>query len=316
MKKESIFLIIGIIVLAVVLTIFITGESEGAEIAIVLILGIASFVTIRASFKSGNKTNWKMVRIGVLGLAITAGLVAWSTSNSASRSDKEFHAMKERSAAYRAERDREDSIRHIEDSIRHYEDSVITADESRKLYEKEGDTIFGKFLFGMSKKDFDVIKSRIERETSGIISISGYDFRIDDYKFHNNKLYELHLKWTKSWTRYYYLDVHEYEENNNGAEIVDIIKESFSKKYGPPNDSFRCWHYNHKDINIYATADYKDQKGLLSTESWSVFISFTDPVTQGMLYKAKQQEKEKNEQERKKIEEEIQKKKESFGGGL
>lgn len=323
MKKDSLFLTIGVIALVFILAVFIIGGSEGAEITIIVILGLISIFTIWLGNNNGIGTNWKIVGTGFLGLVITAGLVLWSDYNATSRKEKEWQTMKENRELMWAEKEKEDSIQRIEDSIQHHKDSIRIAEESKKLYEKEGDTILGKFLFGMSQKDFNLIKSTIERETNGIISISNYDFRIDDYKFHNDKLYFLTLKKTNSWTRYYYYDVHEYEEDNDGSGIVEEIIKSFSKRYGSPNNSFGVWHYNHKDIRVYAKSYYKSRKGLLRTEGWAVFIEFTDPVTEGILYKAKQEQekiaeeaRKKAEIKRKKAEETLQKKKEEFGGGL
>ena len=323
MKKDSLFLTIGVIALVFILAVFIIGGSEGAEITIIVIFGLISIFTIWLGNNNGIGTNWKIVGTGFLGLVITAGLVLWSDYNATSRKEKEWQTMKKNRELMWAEKEKEDSIQRIEDSIQHHKDSIRIAEESKKLYEKEGDTIFGKFLFGMSQKDFNLIKSTIERETNGIISISNYDFRIDDYKFHNDKLYSLTLKMTNSWTRYYYYEVHEYEKDNDGSEIVKTIKDSFSKKYGYPNNSLGYWHYNHKEIRVYATSYYNSREGLLGTEQWAVFIEFTDPVTEGILYKAKQEQEKIAEEarknaeiERKKAEETLQKKKEEFGGGL
>jgi flagellin-like hook-associated protein FlgL len=224
--------------------------------------------------------------------------------------------MHEKNKAQWAEQERKDSIQKVRDSIQHRKDSINNVAESKKLYEKEGDTIFGKFLFGMSKKDFEKIVSTIKRETHGVISISGYDFEIYDSKFYNNKLYSLTLSKVNHWTRYYYHDAHEYETDNDGSEIVNAIKESFSKKYGTPNNSWGQWNFSHKHIYVRAGVLYKSREGLLSTETWTVFISFTDPITENVVDKERQEEVNKKEEERKAAEEALKKKKESFGGGL
>lgn len=306
--KNNYLLVVGVI-LAIILTIFGLGFSEGLEIAIIIVLGVISLFSLFASYNSKNETDKKVAWLGALGLVITFGLFAWSDSNTHSRKLKEFNIKHENNKLMWAEQKKEDSIQKVKDSI-------LIAEESMKLYEREGDTIFGKFLFGMSKKDFDNIKLRIEKETHGIISISGYDFKIDDYKFYNNKLYSITLKKTNSWTRYYYHDANEYEEDNDGSDIVNKIRESFSKRYGSPNSSFGDWHFNHKHISVDAKLYSSSREGLLSTESWSVFITFIDPVTKSVIDKAEQEKKIRAEQERKEAEEAFQKKKESFGGGL
>lgn len=314
MKKN--YLLVAGVILAIIIIIFGLGFSEGLEMTIIVILGVFSLFSLFAGYNSKNETDRKVAWMGVLGLVITFGLLAWSGSNTHSRKEKEFRIKHEKNKLMWAEQAKEDSIQKVKDSIQHYKDSILIAEESKKLYEREGDTIFGKFLFGMSKKDFDNIKLKIEKETHGIISISGYDFKIDDYKFYNNKLYSITLKKTNSWTRYYYHDVNEYEEDNDGSDIVNKIRESFSKRYGSPNSSFGDWQFNHKHISVDAKSYSSSREGLLSTESWSVFITFKDPITKSVIDKAEQEKRIKAEQERKEAEEAFQKKKESFGGGL
>lgn len=303
----------GIAALAIILIVFALGISESVEITIFVIVGLLSIFTLWGGFKDEDK---KLIGIGFLGIAIAFGLAIWSDANSSSRSKKRLQEMRENRKARWAEQAKQDSIQHIEDSIQHHKDSIRVAEESKKLYEKEGETIFGKFLFGMSKKDFDGLMTVIGRETNGVISISDYDFKIDDYKFYNNKLYSLTLRSTNTWTRYYYHDANEYEEDNDGSEKVKHIIDSFSKKYGSPNNRARDWHFNHKDISVYANSYYKTREGLLSTERWAIFIFFVEPKTEGLIYKEEQNRKRKEEQEYKAAEEELKKKKEAYGGGL
>lgn len=296
----------GIAVLAIILIVFALGISEGVEITIFVIVGLLSIFTFWGGFKDGDT---KLIRIGFLGVAIAFGLAIWCDANSSSRREKRYQKMREKSKERRAEKAKQDSIRHIEDSIR-------TVEESKKLYEREGDTIFWKFLFGMSKKDFDALTSVIGRETNGVVSISDYDFKIADYQFYNNRLYSLTLRSTSTWTRYYYHDAHIYEEDNDGSEEVKYIINSFSKKYGPPNNQAKDWHFSHKDISVYAKSYYKTREGLLSTERWAIFVSFVEPKTEDLIYKEEQNRKRKEEQKNKTAEEELKKKKEFYGGGL
>lgn len=312
MKTKNI-VYLGIVALVNIPIVFALGFSEEVEMTIFVIVGLLSIYGLWRGIKDGNI---KVFGIGFLGIAIAYGLSVWSDANSSSRNKKSIQKMRESDEARWAEQARQDSIQHIEDSIQHHKDSIRIAEESKKLYEKEGDTIFWKFLFGMSKKDFDGLMSMIERETNGVISISDFDFNIDDYKFYHNKLYSLTLKSTNTWTRYYYHDAKEYEEDNNGAEMVKHIKDSFSKKYGSPNNRARDWHFNHKDISVCAKSYYETRKGLLSTESWALFIFFVEPKTEGLIYKEEQDRKRKEEQKYKAAEEELKKKKESYGGGL
>ena len=304
--KPTVWAIIGIV--ALILIVFATGFSEGLETAIEWIIGGASLLTLIVAIMDNNKG--LLTLIGVIGFGITFGLIAWSEHNSSIRRYKELTIRREENKLKFAEQAKQDSIKHIEDSIQHQKDSIIIAEESRKLFEREGDTIFGEFLFGMSKSAFDNLKARIDRETGGKILISDYDFKILDSEFHNNKLYSLKLISDNSWTRFYYHDVHEYEEDNDGSNQVQHIIDSFSKKYGKPNRSGRNWHFCHKDISVYATSSYESREGLLSTENWAVFISFVQPTTASAVYKARE------EKERKAREDEQKRKKEAFGGGL
>lgn len=312
-RKPIVWTIIGVV--ALILMVFATGFSEGIETAIEWIVGGASLLTLIVATMDNNNKGL-LTLIGVIGFGITFGLIAWSEHNSSIRRDKEWAIRREENKLKFAEQARQDSIKHIEDSIQHQKDSILIAEESRKLYEREGDTIFGKFLFGMSKSAFDNLKARIDRETGGNISISDYDFKILDSEFHNNKLYSLKLISDNKWTRYYYHDAHEYEEDNDGSDQVQHIIGSFSKKYGKPNGSTQNWHFSHKDISVYATSSYKSREGLLNTEIWAVFISFVQPTTASAIYKAKEEKKRNEEQEKKARENELKRKKEAFGGGL
>ena len=308
--KNPIFLaIIGIV--AFILFVFVMGTSERLETAIMWIVGVASLLSLIAACID-NK-NILLTLIGVIGFCFTFGLIFWSEHNSSIRKDKEFAIMREENKLKLAEQEKLDSIRHIEDSIRHQK---YIAEKSKELYEKEGDTIFGKFFFGMSRASFDNLRERINRETGGKILISDYDFKISDYGFHDDKLYSLKLISHKTWTRYYYYDVHEYEEDNNGSDEVQHIIDSFSKKYGNPNESTQKWHFYHKDISVYAKSSNTSREGLLSTEIWAVYISFIQPTIESALNKEKEEEERKLEQERKAWEEEQKRKKEAFGGGL
>lgn len=307
------FIYVGIIAVAIILLVFTLGFSEGLEQALLIIVVLSSILSLWWGINKGDE---KSLGLGFFGILIAIGLGVWSDYNSDSRSKKKVQEMKESSKARWEEKAKQDSIKHIEDSIQHYKDSIRIAEESRKLYEKEGDTVFGQFLFGMSKKEFDGLLSIIEHETNGLISISDYDFKIVDYKFYNNKLYSLTLRTDNTWTRYYYHDANEYEEMNDGSGMVEHIIESFSKKYGKPNRRQGVWHFNHKDIYVHAGSYYNSREGLLSTESWGVFINFVEPKIEGLIYREEQNKKNKMEQERKAVEEELKKKKESYGGGI
>lgn len=313
--KPVLWTIAGIVTLIII--VFSTGFSEGLETTIELIIGGASLLTLIMATMV-NKNKGLLTFIGVIGFGITFALIAWSDHNSSLRRYKEWAIKHEEINRKFVEQSIQDSIKHIEDSIQHQKDSIIVAEKSRELYEREGDTIFGKFLFGMSKSAFDNIKAKIDRETGGKISISDYDFKILDSGFHNNKLYSLILISENRWTRYYYHDAHEYEEDNDGSSQVQHIADSFSKKYGRPNGGGRNWHWNfsHKNISVYATSSYKSREGLLSTENWAVFISFVQPAIESAIYKANEEKKRNEEQKRKALEDELKKKKEAFGGGL
>ena len=172
MKTKNI-VYLGIVALVNIPIVFALGFSEEVEMTIFVIVGLLSIYGLWRGIKD---SNIKVFGIGFLGIAIAYGLSVWSDANSSSRNKKSIQKMRESDEARWSEQARQDSIQHIEDSIQHHKDSIRIAEESKKLYEKEGDTIFWKFLFGMSKKDFDGLMSMIERETNGVISISDYDF--------------------------------------------------------------------------------------------------------------------------------------------
>ena len=258
MKKKN-YAIIGIVILAFILLIFTIGFSEGMEISIIVIIGLLSLLTTWIGFRDGI---WKLAGIGALGVAITFGLMIWSSSNSSSRKEKEDNRKMEINKAKWAEQAKQDSIRHIQDSIQNYKDSLQMIEDSKRLYAQEGDSIFGDFIFGMSEKQCLAVQTQIQKETNGRISIAGHDFRIAECRYHNNKLYSITLKSANTWVRYYFHDAHEYDDSEglgNGNDIVERIKERLSKKYGNPNKSGN-WHFTYKDINggSYIWMSYSD----------------------------------------------------------
>ena len=310
-KKNIIRTIVGVII--AILLIFSTGFSEGLEKAIMYILGGLSFlVIIIAGFERKNKSI--LTLIGVIGLGITFGLIAWYEHNTSTRRDKELKIMRENNKIKLAEQAKQDSIQHIKDSIQNYKDSLVMVEESKRLYAQEGDSIFGDFKFGMSEKQCEAIQTKIQRETNGRITIAGHDFRIAECRFHNHKLYFIRLKSANTWVRYYFHDANEYDDSEGlgtGNEIIERIKDRLSKKYGMPNNSGN-WHFLYKDINIRSGLSSKSREGLLSTEYWAIFLTIYNPQIADEAQKAENE----FENEKRAAEEELRRKKESFSNGL
>lgn len=316
-EKKVIWTIVCIV--AAILLIFATGFSAVLEKAIMFILGgLSLLILFSASGYSKNKDKIQLTLVGILGLGITLGLVAWSEHNSSVRRDKEYEIKRAKNEIERAELAKQDSIQHIKDSIQNYKDSLMMVEDSKRLYAQEGDSIFGDFRFGMSEKQCEVIQAKIQKETNGLITIAGHDFRIDGCRFHNHKLFHITLISAHTWVRYYFHDAHEYDDSEglgNGNDIVERIKDRLSKKYGEPNNNGN-WHFTYKDITVRSGISSRSREGLLSTEYWAIFLTISNPE---IAEEAEQAEKERNlkyQNEKKSEEDELKRKKESFSRGL
>ena len=303
--------------LALILLIFTTGVSEDMEIVVELILAISSCrILINAITEKKNKGQYAIV--GVIGLCITIGLFTWSNHNDRIRIFKGKAIEKENLNIQFAERAKQDSLQHISDSIQNNKDSLAIVEDSKRLYAQEGDSIFGDFKFGMSEKQCEVIQNRIQKETNGRITIANHDFRIDECRYHNHKLYYIRLKSANTWVRYYFHDAHEYDDSEglgDGKNIVERIKKRLSLKYGNPNNSGN-WHFTYKDITVRSGLSYKSREGLLSTEYWGVFLTISNPQLAEEAQIAEHELKNKVDAEKKNEEEDIRRKKESFADGL
>ncbi|MDO4951234.1 MAG: hypothetical protein Q4E49_04155 [Bacteroidales bacterium] len=299
--------------MAVILLIFATKFSEGLENVIICCMGgFSLFFLVKAMKDNKNKSLHTLV--GIIGLVITFCLIAWTEYNTSVRTDWKYKEIdKEYNIKHAA-----DSIQHIKDSIQNYKDSMAMVAESERLYALEGDSIFGDFRFGMSEKQCEAIRTKIQKETNGSISIADYDFKIDYCRFHHNKLYFIRLKSANTWVRYYFYEDNEYDDSEGlgtGDDIVDKIKNRLSKKYGKPNN---CgdWHFTYKDINVRSGSSEEIREGLLRTEYWAVFITIYNPQMADESEKEEKEEYLKQQNEQKAAEEELKRKKESFTSGL
>lgn len=314
-RKAIIWTVIGVVVAT--LLVFTTGFSEGLETVIMFIWGgLSLLVLIIAAMDDKNKSF--LTLLGVVGFGITFGLFAWSYYNTSIRRDKEFEIMCEKDKIIFAEQAKQDSIQHIKDSIQNYKDSLVMVEESKRLYAQEGDSIFGDFKFGMSEKQFEAIKAKIQRETNGLITIAGHDFRIDGCRFHNHKLYLIRLESANTWVRYYFHDAHVYDDSEglgSGKDIVERIKDRLSKKYGKPNNSDN-WHFTYKDIHVRSGVSSSSREGLLSTEYWAIFLTIYNPQMADEAERAEKEQNLKYQNEKRSAEEELKRKKESFSNGL
>lgn len=314
-KKTIIKTVIGIVV--AILLIFATGVSEGLETAIMFIFGGLSFLVLIMAPKD-DKNKLFLILFGMIGFGITLGLMVWSDYNTSIRRDKELDIMLEKNKIKFAEQVKQDSIQHIKDSIQNYKDSLVMVEDSKRLYAQEGDSIFGDFKFGMSEKQSEVIQAKIQRETNGHITIAGHDFRIDECRYHNHKLYFIRLKSANTWVRYYYHDAHEYDDSEGlgtGNDIVERVKERLSKKYGTPNNSDN-WHFTHKDIYVRSGLSSSSREGLLSTEFWAIYLTIYNPQMADEAERAEKEQKLKYQNEKRAAEEELMRKKQSFSNGL
>ncbi len=317
-KRIKNLLIVIAAVVTFILIVFGFGFSETLENIIMYgIGGLTILILIVAMMDEDNKTILTM--FGILGIAITAGLIAWSGNNDSARREKEMQERLAKADIEIAKKAREDSIQHIKDSIQYVKDSLQIEEDSKKLYAQEGDTIFGQFYFGMTEQQVSRIKEIINRETRGRISIAGLDFIINNCKYYNNKLYSIQLRSANRWIRYYFHDAYDYDDSENnygdGHTLVNKIKDSFTRKYGKPNKNDN-WHFTHKDILVESRKDDSIREGLLSTQNWAVFITIDNPQITRQVEIEEKEKADKAEEERKAAEEDYKRKKEAFGGGL
>ena len=305
-KDKKVFSIIGAIVI-VILAIYISGFSSFLEWVCIVLVGIPALLSLVAC-----KDDSKMILAFVVLAIITFGLLVWNESNNSSRKDKELKKL----YAVNHAKYIEDSIKRVkEDSIQKIkmrEEALQNTEDSKKLYEQEGDSIFGAFFFGMSENKFQKVLETINGETNGRISIANHDFRVNDYKFYKNQLYFLRLRSANEWVRYYFHDAHEYDDSEglgNGGDIVDRVKGRLTQKYGNPNRD-NGWHFTHKDIIVMSNCTSRSREGLLSTEFWAVTLLFKNPLIE------MEADKTELENQKKDVENELQRKKESFAKGL
>ena len=310
--KTIIWTVIGIVI--AILLVFATGFSEGLEKTIMFIMGgLSLLVLIIAAMDNNNKSF--LTLLGVIGFVITFGLIAWSEHNSRIRKDKEFEIKRAEYKIKFAEQAKQDSIQHVKDSIQKYKDSLVMIKESERLYALEGDSIFGDFKFGMSEKQCEAIKAKIQKETNGRLTVAGHDFRIDGCRFFNDKLYFIRLKSANTWVRYFFHYAHEYDDSEGlgtGNDIVERIKDRLSNKYGKPNN-LDNWHFTYKDIDVRSGVSSSSREGLLSTEYWAIVLTIYNPQ---MADEAEKERDLKYQNEKKTAEEELKRKKESFSKGL
>lgn len=303
--------VIACIIVMAILLAFIFAINETVEITIVVLFFLASFMGLYYGIIHSKKI---LIGISLLLGAISFGLAIWSEHNIGIRNDRVRNAKW-----------KEIRIKNREDSIKQVKDSLKMLEDSKRLYAQEGDSIFGKFKFGMSEAEYDKIVNEIQKETNGVISIAGHDFVISSKEFYNDKLYLLTLTSARNWVRYYYHDAHEYDDSEgygNGFQIIEKIKKHLSKKYGEPNHGDN-WHFTYKDIIVHSYMERTSKEGLLSTEYWAVFLKISNPQLVNTVKKREEEreqkikeEREKAEEEREKAEEELQRKKESYGSGL
>lgn len=236
--------------------------------------------------------------------------------------------------------------------VRHT-DAEIMELRSDSLYKVEGDTIFGNFRFGMSRKEFDTLCDSIKKEFSGnieggknyfmvypLVRIADNDMLIitDSCYFYNDSLYLLNVSkhvgeiWTEHTYDEWVPEIHSYvprfKTNYYGYDGVGVFKEvrtCLEKKYGEPSAShsekaektrlWAAWHFSHKDIYINIVK--------ISVNDYILRIKFVHKALKEKVQKKKEARKkkleEKREAERKREqarEDSINKKKESFAKGL
>lgn len=315
MSRKKLF-ISAFAILIVILLVFALGFSETLENIIMFVIGGASLFTLIAAAMS-DSSKAILTGIGAVGFAVTFSLIAWSEHNTSIRRDKELAIKFETNKEKFAEQAKQDSVQHIKDSIQNIKDSLQMIENSKRLYAQEGDSIFGRFRFGMSQNQFDAISRIINKETNGVISIAGHDFKIGNYKFYDNRLYYIQLKSANTWVRYYFHDAHDYDDSEGlgtGSDIVERIKERLKKKYGNPNKG-DYWHFTHKDINVYSGVSSRSREGLLSTEYWAVFLTFSNPLIEQEAEQAEKAKQERKAIEQKASEEAYKKKKENLSSG-
>lgn len=178
-----------------------------------------------------------------------------------------------------------------QDSIQHVQDSLNWVAQSKELYEKEGERIFGEFKFGMTTDEYYKQVELIKKETGGVVRIGNVDFKMEkNYSLYDDwgdyvwspafvpnelggGLYELTIVTDRAWDETssefkgrMYENVSDWDtEQYKGAidNVMNDIVAQLEKTYGEPHERVERtnwfdakkttirWHFKHKNIVIH-----------------------------------------------------------------
>ena len=331
-KKEKVLFLIHILLFALTLSIYLLKISSTFEISIPLIgLIFAIYHKYRDNTYPHPIRSYLLLFWVLVMLLFPLG---WHMSLEKER-EKEYYfkRMSPNNVVNKLSTTVEDIISKLKDKFDEYDNISF----SKKLYQQEGDSIFGNFKFCMSQAEFNNNYNMISRETNGLIRIAGVDFHInkDSVKFFHDSLYYLPLE-TETWDMTYYRDIGKYENGYNGKFDCSAVAKHLSKKYGIDKhkeleknelSNSYLWDFTHKRIEVYCNKLHSkienEYMNMVRDEIWTLTLSFTN---KNLEKKAKKEEREKylllsqkeklKKDEENKKKEELNKKKESFASGL
>ena len=227
----------------------------------------------------------------------------------------------ERSQIYYKEKRREEFIA---DSLQKVQDSLYILKQSNILAQRDGKKIMGSFFWGMSHKDYKSVYYRIEKETNGIITVNGIDFKLGHPTFYKNQLCGFTIKTVRKYKLYDYdinvFDKEDYEYNKyiqDKSTIYDYLLKRYVKSFG--NEStihIAAWPFLYKAINFYK-ADYESERqGAGTLITFHLAIDISHPQLIELLENEKDSIRKQIEKERTENIERERQKKAKFSDGL
>lgn len=211
----------------------------------------------------------------------------------------------------------------IADSLQKVQDSLYILKQSNILVQRDGKKIIGSFFWGMSHKDYKSVYYRIEKETNGIITVNGIDFKLGHPTFYKNQLCGFTIKTVHKYELYDY-DINvfdkDYEYNKYIQEkstIYDYLLKRYGKSFGGESTiHIASWPFLYKAINFYKSDYESKRKGAGNLITFHLAIDISHPQLIELLENERDSIRKQIEKERTENIEYERQKKEKFSDGL
>lgn len=209
----------------------------------------------------------------------------------------------------------------VADSLQSIQDSLYVLHQSAIFFQRDGNKIMGDFLFYMSQKDYKLVCSRIEKETNGIISVNGVDFKIGNPSFYKNQLCQFTIKTAHRYELYDYdteVFDRDYEYNKYARDqsaIYDYLSERYGKNFGNDGGIY-SWPFLYKSIKVYKSDYDSNRRGAGTLIKFRLAIDILHPQLMKLLKNERDSIVKQINEEKEGIEQNIRRKKETFSSGL